>query len=293
MAYIGRDISNLSDRAVLDNITASATATYNLTLNSVAYVPSSAESLTVSLNGIIQKPQSSYTVSNATIIFDSALTSSDSIDFIIAERSITLTGVGSGSVGTSQLVDGSVSNTKLENSSITLNGSAVSLGGSATIGGGKIGQVVATTKTSTFTTQSDSFVDVTGLSVNITPSATNSKILVRLSLMASINSATMYVRINGGNASSVIGDSGGGNRVSAFIGLGRQTSGFDISKSALSQVGELLDTPSTTSQITYQVQVRASDNYPRNIYVNRPPDDSDNVYVGRFVSTITAMEVLA
>ena len=155
MAYIGRDISNLSDRAVLDNITASATATYNLLLNSVAYVPSSAESLTVSLNGVIQKPQSSYTVSGSTIVFDSALTSSDSIDFIIAERAITLTTVGSGSVGTSQLVDGNVTtakiadsavtnakitdgtiaNAKLANSSITLNGSAVSLGGSATVGG--------------------------------------------------------------------------------------------------------------------------------------------------------------
>jgi hypothetical protein len=103
MAYIGRDISNLSDRAVLDNITASATATYNLLLNSVAYVPSSAESLTVSLNGVIQKPQSSYTVSGSTIVFDSALTSSDVIDFIIAERAITLTTVGSGSVGLNQL----------------------------------------------------------------------------------------------------------------------------------------------------------------------------------------------
>ena len=292
MAYIGRDISNLSDRAVLDNITASATATYNLLLNSVAFVPSSAESLTVSLNGVIQKPQSSYTVSGSTIVFDSALTSSDSIDFILAERAITLTTVGSGSVGTSQLVDGSVSNAKLANSSITLNGSAVSLGGSATIGGGKIGQVVATTKTSTFTTQSDSFVDVTGLSVNITPSATNSKILVRVSLMGSINSATMYVRINGGNASSVIGDSAGSNRVRAFMGLGRQTGSFDISESALSLSGELLDSPSTTSQITYAVQVRASDNFPRTVSINQAPDDSDDVYRGRFVSTITAMEVL-
>ena len=116
MAYIGRNISNLSDRAVLDNITTSATATYNLLLNGVAYVPSSAESLTVSLNGVIQKPQSSYTVSGSTIVFDSALTSSDSIDFILAERAITLTTVGSGSVGTSQLVDGSVSNAKLARS---------------------------------------------------------------------------------------------------------------------------------------------------------------------------------
>ena len=192
MAYIGRDISNLSDRAVLDSITTSATATFNLLLNSVAFVPSSAESLTVSLNGVIQKPQTSYTVSNATIVFASALTSSDSIDFIIAERAITLTTVGSGSVGTSQLVDsavtnakitdGTIANAKLANSSITLNGSAVSLGGSATIGGGKIGQVIQTVKTDVFSTTSSSLVDVTGLTAAITPSATDSKVLVTLNL---------------------------------------------------------------------------------------------------------------
>jgi len=119
MAYIGRDISNLSDRAVLDNITTSATATYNLLLNGVAYVPISAESLTVSLNGVIQKPQSSYTVSGSTIVFDSALTSSDSIDFILAERAITLTTVGSGSVGTTQLADTAVTTAKITDDAVT------------------------------------------------------------------------------------------------------------------------------------------------------------------------------
>ena len=111
--YIGRQISNLSDRVKLDSITASATATYNLLLNTVAYVPSSAESLTVSLNGVIQAPQDSYTVSGSQITFASALTSSDSIDFILAERSITLQTPSSGSVNTEQLADSSVTLAKL------------------------------------------------------------------------------------------------------------------------------------------------------------------------------------
>ena len=54
MAYLGRGIENLSDRVVLDSLTASATASYTIQLNSVNFVPSSAESLTVSLNGVIQ-----------------------------------------------------------------------------------------------------------------------------------------------------------------------------------------------------------------------------------------------
>ena len=136
MSYIGRNIENLASRTKLDSISTSATATFNLLLSGVAYVPSSAESLTVSLNGIIQSPQSSYTVSGSTIVFASNLASSDVIDFILAERAITLTTIGSGTVTTSNIVDGNVTNAKLANSAITLNGSAVSLGGSATISSG-------------------------------------------------------------------------------------------------------------------------------------------------------------
>jgi hypothetical protein len=69
---------------MLDNLTASATASYSLTLDSVAFVPESANHLLVSLNGHIQKANSSYTVSSSTLTFSQALTSSDSIDFVLA-----------------------------------------------------------------------------------------------------------------------------------------------------------------------------------------------------------------
>lgn len=68
----------------LDAITTSATATYNLLLGGVAFSPESANHLLVSLNGVIQAPVDSFTVNGSQIIFDSALTSSDSIDFILA-----------------------------------------------------------------------------------------------------------------------------------------------------------------------------------------------------------------
>ena len=121
MAYLGRGIENLSDRVVLDDITTSATATYNLTLNSVAFVPSSSESLTCSVNGVVQKSggtNPSFTVSGSQIIFSSALTSSDSIDFIIAERGITLQTPSAGSVNTDQLAATAVTNAKIANSTI-------------------------------------------------------------------------------------------------------------------------------------------------------------------------------
>lgn len=83
MAFIGKSPS-IGSYSMLDNLTASATASYSLTLDSVAFVPESANHLLVSLNGHIQKAGSSYTVSSSTLTFSSALTSSDSIDFILA-----------------------------------------------------------------------------------------------------------------------------------------------------------------------------------------------------------------
>ena len=83
MSYIGKSPS-IGAYSMLDNLTASATASYSLTLDSVAFVPESANHLLVSLNGHIQKAGSSFTVSGSTLTFSSALTSSDSIDFVLA-----------------------------------------------------------------------------------------------------------------------------------------------------------------------------------------------------------------
>jgi hypothetical protein len=83
MAYIGKE-PQIGAYSMLDNLTASATASYSLTLDSTAFVPESANHLIVSLNGSIQKAGSSYTVSSSTLTFSSSLASSDSIDFVLA-----------------------------------------------------------------------------------------------------------------------------------------------------------------------------------------------------------------
>ena len=83
MPFIGTQ-PDVGGYSVLDALTASATASYTLQKDSANFVPSSANQLLVSLNGVIQKPGSSFTVSGSTLTFSSALTSSDSIDFIIS-----------------------------------------------------------------------------------------------------------------------------------------------------------------------------------------------------------------
>ena len=81
MAYIGAQPS-FGNFQACDAISTSATDTFNLLVGGVAISPVSAQHCLVSLNGVLQAPISSYTISGSTIVFAAALTSSDSIDFI-------------------------------------------------------------------------------------------------------------------------------------------------------------------------------------------------------------------
>jgi hypothetical protein len=101
----------------LDNLTASATATYALTLGSAAYFPETANQLLVSLNGVIQAPQDSFTVSGSNLIFDTALTASDSIDFVVALGDV---------LGVQGVTDGAVTTNKIANGAVTMNKLATS-----------------------------------------------------------------------------------------------------------------------------------------------------------------------
>jgi hypothetical protein len=103
MAYIGKQ-PIVGNFVKLDAITTSATATYNLLNGGVAYFPQTANNCIVSLNGVIQSPTSAYTISGSTIVFDSALTASDSIDFILVLGDVL-------SIGTPS--DATVTNAKL------------------------------------------------------------------------------------------------------------------------------------------------------------------------------------
>ena len=103
MAYVGRT-PIVGNFVKLDAIVTSATATYNLLNGGVAYFPQTANNCIVSLNGVIQSPTSAYTISGSTIVFDSALTSADSIDFILVLGDVLAIGTPS---------DATVTNAKL------------------------------------------------------------------------------------------------------------------------------------------------------------------------------------
>ena len=106
MAYIGKQ-PVVGNFVKLDAIVTSATATYNLLNGGVAYFPQTANNCIVSLNGVIQSPTSAYTISGSTIVFDSALTSADSIDFILVLGDVLAIGTPSnGTVTSAKLASG-------------------------------------------------------------------------------------------------------------------------------------------------------------------------------------------
>jgi hypothetical protein len=103
MAYLGRQ-PIIGNYQVLDALTASATATYALTKGGVAVFPQTPANCIVSLNGVIQAPFDSYTISGSNIVFASALTGSDSIDFITVLGDVLNVGtVSDGTIGLAKL----------------------------------------------------------------------------------------------------------------------------------------------------------------------------------------------
>ena len=114
MPFLGKSPSDGNHNVLLDAITTSATATYNLTKDSVAYTPVSAQSLMVSLNGVTQAPIAAYTVSGSTIVFASALTSNDVIDYIICfEGPKVSPNIDDGSITTAMIADNAITSAKI------------------------------------------------------------------------------------------------------------------------------------------------------------------------------------
>jgi hypothetical protein len=108
MAYIGKTpvIGNFQ---ICDAIVVvDAQAAYTMQVDGVDVSPETANHMLVSLNGILQAPTSSFTVSGSTITFASALETGDVIDFIQILGNVLDLGVPSdNTVTTAKLSDSS------------------------------------------------------------------------------------------------------------------------------------------------------------------------------------------
>ena len=250
MPFIGTQ-PEIGGYSVLDALTASATASYTLQKDSTNFTPSSANQLLVSLNGVIQKPGSSFTISGSTLTFSSALSSSDSIDFILAMGEPLLVGTPSdGTVNADKLATNAVTDAKIAAMAATKLTGTVS---NARFPTGSIIQVQELTRTAAFNVSaSGSYTDM-GLQVVITPTSTSSKVLVQLSINGyyeRLGNVAGYIhtriaRVVGGSSSACTGA-----QTNFDTEIGRNSSQGDHRNIVMT----ILDEPATTSEITYRAE---------------------------------------
>jgi len=152
---------------------------------------------------------------------------------------------------------------------------------------GSILQIVSTTKTDTFSSSTvNLMVDITGMTAAITPTSTSSKILLHYDLNMS-GTELFFIQLVRGSTNIKIGDSDGANRIECTAGGVVQSSNNDKVQVI---AGSFLDSPNTTSAITYKIQGRVY-NSSQSFSVNKPILDSNQIYTGRGCSTLTLMEV--
>jgi len=152
---------------------------------------------------------------------------------------------------------------------------------------GSVLQMVSTTKTDVFTTTSSSYVDVTGLSVIITPTSATSKILITGLVNFGASADAGFFRLVRDSTAICVGDAAG-VRVQATAQQRNNTDSADAEAASVN----FLDSPGTTSAVTYKIQAcSASGGYTTRF--NSSADDNNTNNRGRTASTITVMEIAA
>ena len=163
----------------------------------------------------------------------------------------------------------------------------VNSGGNAlefgTAGGGKVGQIISSQCAVERSTTSQTFVDITDFAVTIQPSATTSKVLVQGSVLWGRSSNnTMWLRMYRGSTLINAQTFASGSDTSGFWASGVDSGYYELRSAPFS----FLDTPNTTSAITYKIQARGDGN---TLYFNRI--GAANNQAG--TSQINAIEILA
>ena len=120
MAYIGKQpvVGNFQKCDAISVV--NGQAAYSLTVGSSAVTPENANHMLVSLNGVLQAPGDSFTISGSTLTFASNLATGDVIDFVIILGDVLDLGTPSdNSISTAKLVANSVTAAKLNNDIIS------------------------------------------------------------------------------------------------------------------------------------------------------------------------------
>ena len=161
---------------------------------------------------------------------------------------------------------------------------------------GSILQVLQTAKTDTFVSSATvTDTAITGLTVSITPTSSSNKILVICNLgivseNAQGGAAKLTRTISASTTQISLADAAGSRSRGSFAGSAYRGSAAGYLLMMLHQGLTYLDSPATTSAITYGVQVSS---ITVGTYINRTGTDTDATDMYRGVSYITVMEIAA
>tara|TARA_R100000773_G_C4211062_1_gene110640 strand:- start:220 stop:741 length:522 start_codon:yes stop_codon:yes gene_type:complete len=166
--------------------------------------------------------------------------------------------------------------------------SIIPTAGVATGGGGGIIQIRQVVKTDTFSINSTTYTDITGLSQSINFTSGH-KILVIFDGGAGYENSDQMVNIrlcdSSGVISGAVGDSSGSRTQATTAIRGQQNANIEAVNFTY------LDSPSGTSE-TYKVQMRSA-NSGNTSFLNRSGADDNASYRSRVISTLTLIEVSA
>ena len=158
------------------------------------------------------------------------------------------------------------------------------LGSGIVLPAGSVLQVINSVKADTQSTASTSYVDVTSLTVTITPTSATSKILVRANVNNVSDSAGygVYINLLRGSTTLTYNTAGG----SATTYTSWATGGGGDSRVTRSCSIDYLDSPATTSATIYKIQMLSPGG---TAYINSWAVNRDIASV----SSITVMEIAA
>ena len=160
-----------------------------------------------------------------------------------------------------------------------------------TANAGKILQVIQAVKKNRQTINSTTLVDITGMSVSITPSSASNKVLVNYSLVVFSNAVYYALRLLRNSDSTIfIGDENPSATSQNRASFGSYDSSYVIADTIAQS---FLDSPNTTSATTYKLQAYSPYSSAYTIGINSGVALDNYTYMNNCVSTITAMEVAA
>ena len=175
----------------------------------------------------------------------------------------------------------------------TLANNAVGAGKLASGVGGKVLRVLQNVKTDTQSISGNTFTTV--LTQAITPAATSSKVLITVSINVAGSVRYAAVQLYRDSTQIYMGDAAG-SRASVSVGSMMNESAGSASSVLFNSNFTFLDSPSSTSSITYYV--KAANTYTggsygtgATTYINQMAADSDADYTARGASSLTVQEI--